>query len=159
MSDVDVMVAWLRAQWDADEQAALNWPADERDWQTVGQRRLTYNNGSHEDVSAIDVSGAPVLWWERIYVKRDIDGLAEHIARHDPADTLARIDGERAVLAEHVPTEWPTAAPALCPTCADWRTDVAPEDAAASVKAPCPTLRALAYGYRHRAGWQEGWAP
>lgn len=92
------LAEFFAARLDDDEQAALRWPEDEHTWQQVGHRHLTYDNGAGENVAAIDVTNAPCLWWERIYVKRDINNLAEHLVRHDPATVLADIAAKRAII-------------------------------------------------------------
>lgn len=97
---MDDLVARIRAGLDADERAALAWPVDERLWQVVGKRHLTYANGAGENIVTIDVSGRPLDWWERIWVRRDLDGLAEHIARHGPARALSEVAAKRRLLAD-----------------------------------------------------------
>lgn len=93
---MDDLVQFLRARYDEDEAAALSWPEGQRDWETSGGRQLSYASGVGEQVSAISVSGP--LGWERIYVKRDVDGIAEHIARQSPARVLADVGAKRAII-------------------------------------------------------------
>jgi hypothetical protein len=94
----DDLVQFLRARLDEDEQAALAWPEDQRKWETCGARQVTYDSGVGEQVTAIGVGGGGSLGWERITVKRDVDGLAPHIARHDPARILADIEDKRELI-------------------------------------------------------------
>lgn len=153
MSDVDALVAWLRAQWDADEKAARAWPEDCRTWQTVGLRRITWQNGVSQDISAIDVSGGPALWDERILVVDTLDQRDDHIARHDPADTLARIQAERTILSGYERTAREVEDAGL---------DIYDREGnrrCGALAALENALYALAWGYRHRAGWHDGWAP
>lgn len=111
MSGMDELVEWLREVWDADEQAARG--ASPGPWAASGHSLIT--------VEGIEIADVP---------RRD----ASHIARHDPVDTLARIEAERRIVD-------------LCIT-----------ETPATGGHPL-ALRALAFGYRHRPGWQEGWAP
>ncbi|MBZ6211592.1 hypothetical protein KVH31_34420 [Streptomyces olivaceus] len=76
-----------------------------------------------------------------------------HIALNDPESVLRRCAADQTELARHTPTEWPTAAPAVCPSCARWNHDAAMgDDAASPVQFPCPSILSLAEGY----GWTEG---
>lgn len=141
MSDVDTMVAWLRGVLDADEQAAL--------------AMLDQN------VKAAMLDGAPPPRWvfrdgavrsephgqfgQEILRARTWPSEGDHIARHDPADTLARIEAERAILAEYASAAGFYIRHKKFP--------------AGEAQGLLTAVRALASGYRHRAGWQEGWAP
>lgn len=133
---------------DEEETAALSWDEDEREWQFVGGRKLTFQSGSYDHVAAIDVTNAPCLWWERIYVKRDDGGrLAAHLVHHDPAAVLTDIAAKRVLVALH----------------GDFYEDPCgfkdgsawgdPERAE-----PCLTLRHIACGYRRRPGFKETWS-
>lgn len=84
----EALVAFVRARLAEEECAALAWPEDEREWQCVGRRRLHYDNGCDEEVSAVDVHNVPALFWERIWIRRDVRGLAAHVVAHDPARAL-----------------------------------------------------------------------
>ncbi|MEU8199532.1 DUF6221 family protein [Microbispora amethystogenes] len=137
------LITFLRARLDELEAAALAWPEDERRWKVVGDRRLTYKSGSWENVTAVDVSGMPCLWWERIYVKADRDGLSEHLALHDPARVLADIASKRAMLDEHPAAEgWQLTGSRgpVCGTCASGTSDGDIE----GDRYPCRTIRLLA---------------
>jgi len=144
------LVAFLNARLDEDEEMARRWSTDEHRWQHVGRRCLTYDNGYREEVAAIDVSNQPALWWERIYIKRDIDGLAAHIARHDPARVLADVQAKRAILAMHEPglepvgddEEW------VCQTC-NWPTG-GPDGG-------CKTVLLLANAYADHPDFDPKW--
>lgn len=89
------------ARLDEREQVALRWAEDRRVWQVVGGRNLQYDNGSRQQVTAIDVTNRPCLWYEQIYVKGDLDGGSEHIALHDPAWALADVAAKRALVDNH----------------------------------------------------------
>ena len=94
---------------------------------------------------------------------KDVD--AEHIAQHDPRDTVARCDAELAILDEHAPVHaWRpfSARPGRgdgehvgCKKCVTWIEGRIPEREAY----PCRTVRLLAQGYRHRPGWKQEWRP
>ncbi|MBB4931878.1 hypothetical protein F4561_002698 [Lipingzhangella halophila] len=143
MSDVEAMVAWLRSVLDADEQAAR-----EAMSRSAGEWRFAPDElGIWPDyVSAVDDSTEyPLVTGAQSYVGDMInEGIGAHIARHDPADTLARIEGERAILDQY-----------------EQAVDLYEGDREApdGVAALEIAVRALAFGYRHRDGWQEGWAP
>lgn len=96
MTDTDILV-FLKARLDEDEAAALAWRERNRSWKVVGKRNVKYPNGS-EQVAAIDVSGEPYEWWEQIWVKRDLNGLADHIALHDPSRVLREVAAKRTAL-------------------------------------------------------------
>lgn len=171
MSDVEAMVAWLRSVHEADEQAArdasgtwwhvgqdrsldvgqfgLRSPDDERG---VAVRR-TYVHGSdgivallrdwyRVDPGLMPSSGPRERWLGR--GEENSAGNGEHIARHDPDDVLARIEGERRILTEYERS-------------VDlYESDREAPDGVAALEI---AVRALAFGYRHRDGWQQGWAP
>lgn len=94
----DGLVAFLRDCLDEDEQEALNWPHDQRQWRVAGRRMLTYDNGATEDVTAVDVKDGFAEVWERVQVKRGPADLATHIARHDPARVLAEVEAKRRIV-------------------------------------------------------------
>ncbi|MEV8639453.1 DUF6221 family protein [Streptosporangium sp. NPDC051023] len=70
-------------------------------------------------------------------------GVAEHAARHDPQDTIARCEFELSEIARHEES-----ACRDCVICGDHDGDY-----------PCDYLRRHAYGYRHRPGYRQEWAP
>jgi len=90
---------------------------------------------------------------------------AEHIARHDPRDTVARCEADLAILDEHkhylanAPDSADNVADFGCGTC-----HVHPHDGGTYGEGWCRTVRLLAWGYRHRdlAGYAAvagGWEP
>lgn len=142
MSDVDAMVAWLRSVHTADEKAARDAAevTGHEAWIAVGLE----GDGVEQQVWSVAAEHPDYPDHEKFYrLQGDLlrqsghRRLVEHIARHDPRDTLARIEGERAILDWG---EWPGTGP----------------DARDAYE---HAVRALAWGYRHRAGWQDGWAP
>jgi Family of unknown function (DUF6221) len=152
----DGIVKFIKTQLDEDEAAALAWPEDQRTWKSAGGRYLTYHSGSGENVSAINVKGVVVSGWERIYVKRDLDGLSDHIVRHDPAHVLAGVAAKRRVLARHTVTAAKRDYPDLnaCEGCGSkgygygYRTPDIND---------CPELRDLAAAYANRPGFKPEW--
>jgi hypothetical protein len=100
VSDVERMLAFLRARVDEDEARAL--ATEHADgprtlaWRPTGGRRLTFDNGSWESYEAVRTGD-----WDRILVARDsVAGgpLAAHIARWDPERVLAEVAAKRAIL-------------------------------------------------------------
>ena len=139
---VSDLVAWLRAQMDADERSAMiaagpigyNWQAD---------------GGSvfaeHPTDEIVDYAGQ----------------AAEHIAVHDPARVLHQVAAMRKIVDLHrswadEPYRHPHAE-RYCQTCSDddisWWTD------SGSPEWPCPTLRLLTTVYADRDGYRPEWAP
>ncbi|MFD3535223.1 DUF6221 family protein [Streptomyces sp. NPDC058664] len=157
---MDDLIAFLRARLDDDEQTALSWPEDSRRWQTVGGRRLSYRNGSSQTVTAIDISNASSLWNEQIYVKYDLDGAAEHIARQDPARVLAEVDAKRRMVALHEPVTLHAGGGAahfdttrVCRSCE-------PPKQFPETAYPCATLRLMALPYADRhPDYRDAWRP
>lgn len=92
----------LNAKLDETELIALGWPEQNRSWQHVGGRKLTYNNGASELVEAIDTTGRSGNWWEQIYVKTSDPDLVGHIVHNDPKRVLRRVVRDRKLLARHV---------------------------------------------------------
>lgn len=150
------LALWLGEQLDEDERIALTWPADQRSWVEYGDRRLEYASGASEGVSAVNVKADAPLGWERIYVKRDGIGLADHIAAHDPARVLREIDAKRKLVDEHKPgiqKGWPNMG-RHCLSC----TGVRVWDESLN-ESNCLTLRLLALPYADRPGYEESWRP
>jgi hypothetical protein len=132
----DEMTAWLRAQVEADKAAAGLAAREGSVWTEDDPLRRT---------GAISSLGGPVVY--------DEGAPDEHQAEHrvgDPRDAIADCDAKLAILDEHGPfdpaSEWLSA---FCRRCGDLDSN--------RVAVPCRTVRLLASGYRHRAGWQEGW--
>lgn len=106
----------------------------------------------------VDMNGDVVVYDEG----RPFPEEVAHIALHDPASALARVEAERAIAERHQESEatevrhgnweghggderWIRYEPNECPVCRE------PE--------PCYTMRALAWGWPHMRGWQEEWKP
>lgn len=141
----DDLVAWLREQLDADERAAKaaseqapsTWQTGLGDDEWTRDRMLFYSGGE----PMWDNEGAQGLSLP--------EGLAPHIARHDPVRVLAEAAAKRRIIDEHVQAgsdlyvgermPW-------CSTCSGGRW-------------PCTTLRLLASVYAGRPGWRSEWAP
>lgn len=142
MTDLTEMVDWLRGVVSGDLQKAK--AATSGPW-SVNSENLAETIYGAEDVAVVAGSRwggeAPVF-------ESDADAL--HIATHDPRDTIARCEAELAIIDEHPRTQAGSKLGKECKTCSGdhWGEPY-----------PCPTLRALAYGYRNRDGWKETWRP
>jgi hypothetical protein len=80
---IDDLISWLRSVWDDEERTALAVPEGRRSW--------------HVDGGSV-VAGHPtdeVVDWVHD------EGAAEHIALHDPARVLRRIEADRRILDEY----------------------------------------------------------
>ncbi|MFD6324202.1 DUF6221 family protein [Streptomyces sp. NPDC058442] len=141
MNGMDDLVEWLRTQLDEDERIALTWPADQRNWDEHGDRRIDYASGAGEEVSAVNVKANAALGWERIYVKRDGIGLSRHVAEHDPARVLREVDATRVLLTQYE---------ALKSGMPDDMTGVFALETA---------VRAKGVVYADRPGYREDWRP
>ena len=139
------IVEFLNARLDEEEQAAR---AAHRDTWVASQR------GGVVDLD--DTDGHEVAGGDGGLSLVD----AEFMARHDPARVLREVAAKRSILTAHTPTEWPTGAPAICPTCARWDWEVAMgDDAATAVNHPCETLRHLASVHADHSDYRKEWAP
>ena len=76
-------------------------------------------------------------------------GLLDHIALHDPRDTIARCEAELELLDLHKPGEY-----GECVTC-----HVGAQSCGCCGWGdfPCDTVQLLARGYRHRPGFKPSW--
>jgi hypothetical protein len=165
---VDDLIAFLRARLDEDEEIANRWLfdfGDRRRWKVVGGRRLSYANGAGQNVTAIDVDNASVLFNEQIYVMSDLDGQSEHVARHDPARVLAEVDAKRRIIDLHHPDKhlenwyWDTR---KCAECGHRWHQMTPPGTPPTVIGPatgCPTLRLLALPHAGHPDCREEWKP
>lgn len=133
---MDELVEWLKGVLAADEESAREY-----------QEQIDQYQRQREQWEAEGVTGAVA-----------VDVFSSPAGPGYPANVLADIEAKLVILTGHTPTEWPTHAPAICPTCAHWDWDLAPDDPAGAVNHPCPTLRTLASAYRHRPGWKPEWA-
>jgi hypothetical protein len=139
-------VAWLRAQVEA--RLALARDAadgDSGEWFT-GDKWNVYRA---EDIAPYEDADEHDL-----VVYGNVKPQSGHIAANDPRDTIARCEGELAILDEHAPRngyDQPEGdLTPVCTCCAD--------DRMYGYAYPCRTVRLLARGYRHRAGYPEGFA-
>ncbi|MEU7743543.1 DUF6221 family protein [Nonomuraea sp. NPDC049158] len=144
------LLSWLRATIEGDNATAEAatpgpWSYDPtREWYD-GDDFVTMTNGQ-EFVGFGDPSafrGAVCITGDAGHAPSMRDAV--HIARHDPRDVMARCAAELRLIAAHGHG-------------AGDEGGRAGEDGHAD-EGPCDTLRLLAYGYRHRPGWQPEWAP
>ncbi|MGW6743773.1 DUF6221 family protein [Streptomyces sp. NPDC055025] len=125
----DDLVAFLRAQLDDDESAALGAKGD-----TPG--RWTQDDGPPEDIVLYDKSGKLTV------------GQARHIARHDPARVLREITADRQLLAAYVEAQSTVAAIAHPDMCDVGRAQGLEE-----------AVRYRVLRFEGRAGYREEWRP
>ncbi|MFE2486039.1 DUF6221 family protein [Streptomyces mirabilis] len=143
MTDTDRMVVWLRETMDAaeaDAEAATPGPWSVRPQPDTGENWEIATTG-REQRWVIGAEGGG-----GVYDKPD----ADHIARHDPAAVLRRIDRDRKILAEHADNGY-----GECKTCSipDGTVEVngIEYEMLAHAPSPCTTVRNLAEGW----GWTE----
>jgi hypothetical protein len=107
VSEIDDMAEFMEERLNEDEAAAeaasSGHPNPESrggTWQVVGDRRIRYNNGCGETVTAVDVTGGPCMWHEQIRVTNDLDhAVSGHVARYDPNRARREVAAKRARLA------------------------------------------------------------
>lgn len=137
---MDELTAWLRATIQGDK--ALAEAAPPAPWTA---------NTEHDEVLAAD--GIAVA--EGFALSgRQLRAAVDHITRHDPRDTIARCEADLELLDEHKHAI--THSGLECLSC---HVHYGSNGSVRSGAGYCRTVRLLAYGYRHRDGWQEGWAP
>jgi hypothetical protein len=139
------LAVWLRAQLDADEQTAQA---------ALGHRWVGYPMRQSVEVAEGDQMGVKVVaaptnfeHWEHRPDYAAGPQTFEHIARHDPAFTLADITAKRAIIDRHEPEQlFAPGGPCIVVCRLDdeaW---------------PCPDLRLLAQPYAGRPGWHNEWS-
>lgn len=150
MSDVDDLAAWFAEQLAEDERLALK--ARQGAWWASAAYGKTPFVGCGEgaDAFAVAVCGSlgrkPAAW------------NAEHIARQDPRQTLARVAAGRLLLAEFAAaSSWAGRVAAGEP--AGDASGLTAAAAGAVVATWKQALRVAASGYAHRSGWRGEWAP
>jgi hypothetical protein len=134
------LAVWFRAQLDADEQVAAvfrNALGEVRRW------RVDDIGGKVRQVQPTEFGLSDVI----AECSTHLD--AEHIARHDPAFTLADITAKRAILDRHSAVESNYADYPVCAECSHLDHEEEPF--------PCATLCLLAQPYAGRPGWQKEW--
>lgn len=144
------MIAWLRAQLDAEERIAREPTAPNWHYSPPlgGDGYLDFEGSFEVGEQEVETRGF------------DPDDLA-HIADHDPARVLRQVQAHRAILDEHQPAEGWAHGPGtnmdrgqVCGTCAG--TDRF-EDLV-GVTFPCATLRLIASIYSDRDGYRQEWS-
>jgi hypothetical protein len=149
---MDELVQWLRAQLDEDERIAraASWTDDANAWHAEpspfgardsGQRWYVEDAMDDGVVSRVDP------------VASDDEGVARHIAEHDPARVLLEIDAKRRIVECHEP--WVAGnGDTICGRCGREHVDGRPGG-----HFPCGTLRLLALPYADRTGYRDEWRP
>lgn len=145
MSDVDEMVVWLRSTLDDVERVAKAAAKD---------GAATWLHEERGGLSAIvrDGNGDVVVYDEG----SPTDNQAAHIALHDPAAVLRRVEADRRILDLHERDYTGYARePGGCGVCLKWEYYTGAE----MESWPCPTVRVLASGWSHMPGYRPEWAP
>lgn len=159
MSNVDELVAFLRARLDEDEQVArraceyaeAEWRLDEEFGETVlwwpPEPHVAENERRH---------GLPVVsdQWRGQTIASGGERIAPHVARHDPARILAEVEAKRGMLKLHGPREQYRDG---CTVCDD------SNDSCGCISGPCQypctTLRLLTLPYAGHDDYDESWKP
>jgi hypothetical protein len=154
----DDLVSWLRQQLDDEERVAR--ATDVADFPWVAETTGPYG----PQVRTVE-DGDDAQWSRAVNVQMwtcddEQDGCpdvarqwiaeATHIALHDPAAVLRKVEAHRRILDLHVTRDgtggtWDTDPAALCNEDSDVQ--------------PCSTLRLLASVYSDRPGYRQEWAP
>jgi hypothetical protein len=148
---VNGLVEFLRARLDEDEAVARAASQGPANWHTgLG------NDDWTRDRMLFDRDGNPMWDNEGSQGLSMPEGVAPHVARHDPARVLADVAAKRAIVDEHAlldpPPEPDDDWPLVCRRCEDRRRHDA-------MRWPCPTLRRLAAVYADHPDYDQGWAP
>jgi hypothetical protein len=137
MSSEEGPVAWLRQRI--------------RERLYLAQHAIELGNAAKwtEQSSGVLVTGEPTETdvWHGTWATGD-SSLTRLMEANDPQDTIARCEAELAILDEHPPY---ADDPDHCARCQNWLYAVA-------APWPCTTIRALAWGYRHRRGFPAAFA-
>ena len=136
MSNIDELVAWLRAQIDEDEALAREAGGDS--WVAV-------------DLAFVDdPNGRQIVRDECM-----TPGVQAHIARHDPARVLREVEAKRGIVELHSDRDH------FCGIGSIERDGYTWHEAGEKRRAdiPCLTLRLLALPYADRPGYREEWRP
>lgn len=138
---------FIAAQVDTDAQLAADTTSGP--WHVEDPEHPTeIYNGDDVDV----VSGS--RWGgEASVFNRDADAL--HIARHDPARTLAAVAAARGVLDRHTTDDTTSLYPMACIGCP---TDMYGDPDTEHID-ECPELRDLAWRWHTADGWDPAWCP
>ncbi|MBP2704428.1 hypothetical protein JOL79_11445 [Microbispora sp. RL4-1S] len=147
---MDDLITWLRATIEGDLAKAR--AATQGDWAMFGHGDDEYlptpaypgentTRGHGWNISVTDLAGPDVA-----AELRHAD--AEHVVAQQPRDTIARCKADLALLDQNAKLHQ-LADPAKDPR----------QEYVLAAGASDYALKILAYGYRHRPGWQEGWAP
>ncbi|GAA4663185.1 DUF6221 family protein [Streptomyces youssoufiensis] len=150
MSGMDDLVRWFGTQLNEDERIAnaASWTEDATAW--------------HAASSPFDTRGASQRWYVEDSLDEgvvthvdpkasDDEGVARHIAEHDPARSLREVEAKRQVLRDLAQAE-------ITLSTADPGT--APHDLmTGAVNTLRRTVRLLALAHADRPGYREGWRP
>jgi len=146
MDRMDDLVQFLRAR--LDEDAAIAKRVESR-WRQIGETGvIVASDGTHAEECA----------------NGNWTGIADHIARHDPARVLAEVDAKRRMVDVHGPRKlYPDADSLLQRTlivCRSCGPSQFPKRPASHHMYPCPTLRLLALPYvDNHPDYRDTWRP
>lgn len=162
---MDELGTWLRAVWDdlereLDEDERVAREATRGPWTAKRADRSVY-----PQETSVVMGGGDGGWYIVPFQGEGGEGIepddAEHIARQDPAHTLARIERERAdiaakrrILEMHADSDFPYD-PENGPGGYSWT----PQCQGCYENAPCLTVRLLALPDAGHDGWREEWRP
>jgi hypothetical protein len=156
------LVSWLRAQLDADAEAArLSNTIDPAPWyEDVDYDSYTNQRQGTHGAGLVYAADNVALWdREQSCTLSMTAPTAVHVALHDPARVLADAEAKRRLIGNHQAD-----GKGCCRTCAHWTTDWVDGHkvdrlAYEGVRAPCLTLRLLGLPYADRPGYDESWRP
>lgn len=148
------LIEFINARLDEDEQTALGVTSGARQPEEWIARQSKFTNRALRTCSVDCPFGA-------IVVDGAHQGVATHIARHDPVRVLRGVAAKRAILDAHLknPTGTGFTGHYNCRTCIDPDTRDDYPEAWASVRWPCQTLRALASEWSDHAAYRTEWTP
>jgi hypothetical protein len=155
LSDFDAMVAFVNARLEEEELDALA----ARQGGGDGQWTARIFDGVRASTWQVDGKGCGLVCDVGDPIEHRAGSYAAHIARQNPAATLARVAALRALVALHEETDWNGVGP-LCDVC-KVATGIGDDHEG---EWPCATLRHLAAIWRigpdgkQHPDWREEWA-
>ena len=154
----DDIAAFLRARLDEDEAAAnaATWHERAAVWRVVDRGELnplTKKPRTLHDVRYVLVDSLDDCVTEIDAQASDDDGIAGHIARHDPARVLREVAAKRAILAEHLHVKTSGSPGFGCRICHQDR------DYGIYGEGWCGTIRPVAAVFSDHPDYRPEWSP